>query len=68
MGSLIPSPEDFPDAGIELGSPALQADSLAAELLGKLLINTEGVKLPSMDSIRDWAEGKELISLSVYYC
>ena len=68
VGSPIPSPGELPNPGIELGSPALQADSLAAELLGKLLINTEGVKLPSMDSIRDWAEGKELISLSVYYC
>ena len=46
----------------------MQADSLAAELLGKPLINTEAVKLPPMDGIRDWAEGRELISLSVYYC
>ena len=26
-GLLFPSPEDFPDPGIELGSPVLQADS-----------------------------------------
>jgi len=31
----IPSPGDLPDPGIKLGSPALQADSLPAELLGK---------------------------------
>ena len=31
-GLLIPSPGDLPDPGIELGSPALQADSLPAEL------------------------------------
>ena len=27
-GKSIPSPADLPDTGIELGSPALQADSL----------------------------------------
>ena len=31
---LCPSPEELPDSGIELGSPALQADSLRNELLG----------------------------------
>ena len=35
VGSLSPSPGDLPDPGIELGSSALQADSLPAELLGK---------------------------------
>ena len=29
----IPSPADLPDPGIELGSPALQAGSLPAELI-----------------------------------
>ena len=29
------SPGDLPNPGIELGSPALQADSLPTELLGK---------------------------------
>ena len=33
----IPSPGDLPDPGIELGSPALPADSLPAELPGKPL-------------------------------
>ena len=31
-GQPIPSPEDLPNPGIKLGSPALQADSLPAEL------------------------------------
>ena len=31
------SPADLPDSGIEPGSPALQADSLATELSGKPL-------------------------------
>ena len=29
---VAPSPEEIPDTGMELGSPALQADSLPAEL------------------------------------
>ena len=32
-GQLIPSPADLPDPGIELGSPALQMDSLPNDLL-----------------------------------
>ena len=32
-----PSPADLPNPGIKPGSPALQADSLAVELLGKPL-------------------------------
>ena len=32
---LCPPPGDLPDPGIELVSPALQADSLPSELLGK---------------------------------
>ena len=31
-GLPFPSPEDLPDPGIELGSPALQADNLLTEL------------------------------------
>ena len=34
-GFPFPSPVDLPDRGIELGSHALQADSLPAELPGK---------------------------------
>ena len=36
-GVAFPSPGDLPDPGIVSGSPALQADSLPAELLGKPL-------------------------------
>ena len=39
-GKHIPSPEDLPDPGIELGSPALQADSLPAEL-HMILVHTK---------------------------
>ena len=34
-GLPFPSPGDLPDAGIEPGSPTLQADSLLSELPGK---------------------------------
>ena len=34
-GLPFPSPEDLPNPGIELGSPACQADSLPTELSGK---------------------------------
>ena len=34
-GWPIPSPADLPDPRIRLGAPALQADSLPTELLGK---------------------------------
>ena len=36
-GLPLPSPGDLPDPGIELGSPALRADSLLSELPGDLL-------------------------------
>ena len=35
-GLPFPSPGDLPDPGIELQSPALQADSIPSEPLGKL--------------------------------
>ena len=34
-GVPFPSPKDLPDPGIEPESPALQADALLSELLGK---------------------------------
>ena len=36
-GLPFPSPGDLPDPGIEPGSPALQADSVLSEPLGKPL-------------------------------
>jgi len=36
VGKPCPSPGDLPNPGIEPKSPALQADSLPTELLGKL--------------------------------
>ena len=38
-GLPFTSPEDLPDPGIKPVSPALQADALPSELLGKPLVN-----------------------------
>ena len=43
-GYSIPSPRDLPDLGIELESPALQADSLPTELPGKPSNSSHPVK------------------------
>ena len=40
----FPSPEDLPDPGIELGSPALQADALLSEPPGKPLVDLTEAK------------------------
>ena len=42
-GLPLPSPGDLPDPGIELGSPALQADSLPSEPPGKAIEPSEDV-------------------------
>ena len=41
-GLPVPSLKDLPDAGIEPGSPALQADSLPSELQGRSRVEGEG--------------------------
>ena len=43
-GLPFPSPEDLPDPGIKLRSPALQADSLLFELQGSLISSLIGSK------------------------
>ena len=40
-GLPFPSPGDLPDPGIELTSPALQADSLPTELKGSPKVQVE---------------------------
>ena len=45
-GWPIPSPVDLPDPGIELGSPALQVDSLPPELSGKPPLGLIGDLIP----------------------
>ena len=67
-GWPIPSPVDLPNAGIELGFPALQVDSLPTELLAQ----DQGTKIPyqkqtnkpvlvGFKGFPDGARGKELI-------
>ena len=45
VGSLIPSPADLPNPGIELASPALQVDSLPTELSGKPQVSNKDIQL-----------------------
>ena len=45
----FPSPGALPDPGIELGSPALQADALPSEPAGKHLMR-EGIDI----NMTDW--------------
>ena len=40
-GLPCPSPGDLPDAGIEPGSPAFQADALTSEPPGKPIVRIE---------------------------
>ena len=47
-GLPFPSPGDFPDPGIEPGSPALQADALPSELPGTIIIPILQIKKISL--------------------
>ena len=57
-GLTFPSPGDLPNPGFEPGSPACQADSLPAELLGKLQ-NTLLICLPALGlSCGTWLQSR----------
>ena len=51
VGSLIPPPGELPNPGIEPGSPALQVDSLPAELPGKLNVELHANMLVTKNAI-----------------
>ena len=51
-GLPFPSPGDFPNPGIEAGSPALQADSLPTEPPGKPIAELRDYSI----SVRDLLE------------
>ena len=58
-GLPFPSPRDLPNPGVEPRSPALQADSLPAELLGKPKVAETGtVASPSLLNI--WCQLKSI--------
>ena len=65
VGSLFPSPGDLPNPGIEPRSPALQVDSLPAELSGKprlCIIPLKGIKRdfpgsPQVKTLRSQCRG-----------
>ena len=65
VGSLSLSPGDLPDPGLKLGSPALQVDSLLAELSGKPVSNerrninpSKGIDCGRGSCFRDSVQGK----------
>ena len=74
----FPSPGDLPDPGIELGSPALQADSLPSEppRNPKLRLNLEGYSVTGFLLIIlkflvltvDFGKIKTLLSRQIYEC
>ena len=52
-GLPFPSPGDLPNPGIELGSPAFQADALTSEPPGKpLYIYTNGITKKALKRIK----------------
>ena len=53
-GYPVPFPADLSDPGIEPGSPALLADSLPAELLGKLKLKTMYLNGPVLVAQFPW--------------
>ena len=58
----FPSPGDLPNPGIELGSPALQADALLSELLA------HQIKLWPQDNIIIWTLLWPIINLMMNRC
>ena len=56
----MPPPADVPNPGIELGSPALQADSLPTELSGKplnyMLLKNQWVNNEIKEKIKKYLE------------
>ena len=66
VGSLIPSPGDLPNPGIEPRSPALQVNSLPAELPGKLEC-IEKRKKNLIVFLRDKSQtGKKILTMHLY--
>ena len=53
-GLPFPSPGDLPDPGIEPGSPALQADTLLSEPLGKSIRINVYNKVMNFNSLSRW--------------
>ena len=66
-GKPIPSPGHLPNSGVKPGSPALQAHSLQAELLGKPLGDklTQPVELCS--KFETFYKGKNFLPVSSLY-
>ena len=57
-GLPFPSPGDLPDAGIEPGSPALQANALPSEPPGSL---STGRQTPAQKKLKSKGEHKKIV-------
>ena len=57
-GLPFPSPADLSNPGIEPRSPALQADSLPAELPGKPCCLEEWCQIRSIVGVQGWGAGR----------
>ena len=79
-GLPFPPPEDLPDSGIELASPALQTDSLPSESSGNFLItlhilslihykpsNSNNGKTQRLKLFRNFVKVTEIARRSVVY-
>ena len=58
-GLPCPSPGDLPDPGILPGSPALQADALPSELLGKSIHSIQTGKIVLTDKLQIFSSSRE---------
>ena len=63
---LVDSPRNLPDPGIELGSPALQVDSLPPELPGKPYLSS--LNLQQIHYSQHWAWSGCPSPRGVIYC
>ena len=50
-GLPFPSPGDLPKPGVNLGSPALQANSFPSELPGKPIVNNTTLQISNVVSL-----------------
>ena len=65
----MPSPGDLPNLGIEPSSPALQADSLPAELPGKLWQYKAERKehLENMEDVKNMKNVENVVACPIFF-
>ena len=66
-GLPLPSPQDLPDPGIEPRSPALQADALSSELLGKQILRYSGTEILRFFYSGSFSNKEDLFSVCILF-